>query len=135
MKYLGWFFLCFIWAGAFGQTEFKKNSTALNLEFLQGFTKPQSFTAFYLADLRLSDQYTVVPGTLRLGATAAGTYNNDIVSAFAGPNLALKVYTMNSPMGSLGNIHLLLEHLWGTDSQKLVGGGIRAAIGNTLLVS
>jgi hypothetical protein len=130
------FLLCF--SGIYSwsqQTQFKKNSEAFNIELLQGFTKQEDSQELYLGDIRVSYQYTIIPGTLRIGATGGGMYNNKVFSGYVGPNLALRLFTLPATHGSIGNVHLLLEHLWGMDKQKLLGGGFRAAIGNTLLLS
>jgi len=129
------FLIALLPAQLFAQTEFKKRSQLLALEFLQGFNRPQGGPELYLADLRLAYQYTVVPGILRLGATAGGAYSNRTASAFAGPTAALRLLNLNTEMGSVANLQLLLEHLWGTGHQKLAGGGLRAALGNTVLLS
>lgn len=116
-------------------TEFTKGMV-LNLELLQGFTKAKSSPEFYLADLRLSPQWTIAPGVLRAGITGGMFYNNSNISGFGGPNLALNLKTVNAgQMGSLLNLQLVLEHLWGTDKQRLLGGGFRTEIGKKLLLS
>lgn len=116
-------------------TEFAPGAV-LNLELLHGFTKAEGSPELYLADLRISPQWTVAPGVLRAGITGGVFYNNTSLSAFAGPNLALKLKTVNAgQMGSLLNVQLLLEHLWGTKEQKLIGGGLRTEIGRKLLLS
>lgn len=115
--------------------EFDKGMV-LNLELLQGFTKTKGTPELYLADLRLSPQWTVAPGVLRAGVTGGVFYNSSNVSAFGGPNLALNLKTVTAgEMGSLLNIQLVAEHLWGSDKQRLLGGGFRAEIGKKLLLS
>ena len=116
-------------------TEFEKGMV-LNLEFFQGFTKASESPEFYLADLRLSPQWAVVPGILRVGVTGGVLYTRQVVSAFGGPNLALHLKTINAgSFGSFLNVHLLVEHLWGSDGQGLLGGGFRTEIGKKLLLS
>ena len=116
-------------------TEFEKGMV-LNLELLQGFTKAKSAPELYLADLRLSPQWTIAPGVLRAGVTGGVFYSSSNISGFAGPNLALNLKTVNAgQMGSLLNLQLVLEHLWGTDKQRLLGGGFRTEIGKKLLLS
>ena len=123
--------LCSLFVSA---QDFEKKSKALNLELLQGFTDPESLPPLYLGDLRLSYQYTLAKG-FSIGAAGGALFNNDQLSAYAGPNLALLLKQMKTPHGTIGNIHLLVEHFWGTNDQKLIGGGLRASIGNSLLLS
>lgn len=129
------FILLLFYSTQVSAQEFDKHSRALNLEFIQGFTKPKTLPELYLADLRLSYQYTIVPRLIRLGLTGGARYNNQHLSAIAGPELALKLTDFKTNLGTLANLQLLLEHLWGTEHQKLLGGGLRLAIGNTLLLS
>ena len=118
--------------------EFEKGSV-LNLELLQGFSKAKKLPELYLADLRLSPQWTLVPGLLRAGVVGGLLYNNTKLAAFAGPNAAINIKTIKtkpgSLNGSLANMQLLLEHLWGTEKQRLLGGGIRTEVGKMLLLS
>jgi hypothetical protein len=118
--------------------EFDKGMV-LNLEILQGFTKAKSFAELYLAEIRLSPQWTVAPGILRAGATGGVLYNNQKVSAFAGPSVALNLKTITMKPGAIGgslaNVQLVIEHLWGTNEQRLLGGGFRTEIGKKLLLS
>lgn len=118
--------------------EFEKG-WVLNLELLQGFSKAKKIPELYLADLRLSPQWTLAPGILRAGVTGGLLYNNTKLAAFIGPNAALNIKTMKTKPGSLSgsilNVQLLLEHLWGTEDQRLLGGGIRTEIGKMLLLS
>ena len=118
--------------------EFQKGMV-LNLEVLQGFTKAKSSPELYLAEIRLSPQWTVAPGILRAGATGGLFYNNEKISAFLGPSIAWNLKTVTTMpgvlSGSLLNVQLVLEHLWGTNEQQLVGGGFRTEIGKKLLLS
>jgi hypothetical protein len=111
----------------------------LNLELLQGFSKAKKTPELYLADVRLSPQWTIAPGILRAGITGGLLYNNTKLAAFAGPNAALNIKTLKTKPGSLNgsilNVQLLVEHLWGTEQQRLLGGGLRTEIGKMLLLS
>jgi hypothetical protein len=116
-------------------TEFQKGMV-LHAELLHGFTRYNGFPEYYLADLRLSPQWTIAPGILRAGITGGLLYTQTNLSLFAGPNLAVNIKTIGAgQLGSLANLQLVLEHLWGSDKQRLVGGGIRAEIGKKLLLS
>jgi hypothetical protein len=78
----------------------------------------------YVFSLGASPQATVIPGHLRLGVQTALLYAYKDISAVFGPRLSWKLKTFNlDPLGSLFNLQLQLEHLWGTDRQRLFGGG------------
>jgi hypothetical protein len=84
----------------------------------------------FVAGLSLSPQLTVVPGLLRIGGSAGAVFNNKKISGMAGPNLVLKLASVQSnPLGSILNLQLQLEHLWGTDHQKLLGAWVQSEIG------
>lgn len=88
----------------------------------------------YAGALGLSPQYAVIPHKLRLGATALAVYNNKKVSGLFGPSAALKLKSLETKLFGIGNIQLLAEHLWGTDKQRLVGGGPYIELGHKLLI-
>ena len=53
-----------------------------------------------------------------------------VVSMF---RLQLKTFNANlqgANVGSFGNLNLLVDHLWGTGKQRLLGGGIILDAGN-----
>jgi hypothetical protein len=53
-----------------------------------------------------------------------------------GPTISYKIIEFKGGhFGSLGNLHISLDHLWGTDKQRLVGGGINLDLLNKLVVS
>jgi hypothetical protein len=95
------------------------------LEAQQGMaTTFNSSPDIYVFSLGLAPAATVIPGHLRLGGTANLLYTNKNISAAFGPRAAWKIKTFNiDPLGSLFNLQLQVEHLWGTDKQKLFGGG------------
>ena len=110
----------------------------LNLEYFNGLTTHfNSSPELYLTELRLSPQYTLVPKVLRLGAGAGLQYNNKNVSALFGPNLAIKIKTLSIEKfnSSLLNVQWVVENLWGTDKQCLIGTGLKTEIAQTLLIS
>lgn len=91
----------------------------------------------YVGGLQLAPQYTVVPHLLRAGVIAGGFYGNKKIQGEFGPSLSFKLKTFNANLqgarvGSLGNLNLLVDHLWGTGKQRLVGGGLILDAGNLL---
>ena len=89
----------------------------------------------YVGGLQLAPQYTVVPHLLRAGIIAGGFYGNKKIQGEFGPSLSLKLKTFNANLqgarvGSLGNLNLLVDHLWGTGKQRLIGGGLILDAGN-----
>jgi hypothetical protein len=95
------------------------------LEAQQGVsTRFNTMPDTYVFALGLSPAATIIPARLRLGATADFLYTNKRIAAAFGPRLAWKLKTFNlGELGSLFNLHLRLEQLWGTDKQRLFGGG------------
>ncbi len=88
----------------------------------------------FVGGIQLAPQYTVVPHVLRFGAIAGGFYNNKKIQGEFGPSVSLKLKTFNAKLegatvGSIGNLNLLIDHLWGTDKQRLIGGGLVMDIG------
>ncbi|MEO7316632.1 MAG: hypothetical protein ABIW47_15685 [Ginsengibacter sp.] len=91
----------------------------------------------YVGGLQLAPQYTVVPHLLRAGIVAGGFYENKKIQGEIGPSLSLKLKTFNANLkgagvGSLGNLNLMVDHLWGTGKQRLLGGGIILDAGNII---
>lgn len=91
----------------------------------------------YVGGLQLAPQYTVVPHLLRAGIIAGGFFANKKIQGELGPSLSLKLKTFNASLqgarvGSLANINLLIDHLWGTGRQRLLGGGIILDAGNLI---
>ena len=89
----------------------------------------------YVGGLQIAPQYTVVPHLLRAGIVAGGFYGNKKIEGEAGPSLSFKLKTFNAKLngagvGSLGNLNLLVDHLWGTGKQRLLGGGLILDAGN-----
>jgi hypothetical protein len=84
----------------------------------------------FIAGLSLSPQVTIVPGLLRIGGTAGAIFNNKKTAGIFGPNLVLKLASVQAnSLGSILNLQLQLEHLWGTSQQKLLGGLLQSEIG------
>jgi hypothetical protein len=89
----------------------------------------------YVGGLQLAPQITVVEHVIRVGAIADAFYLNKKIQAAFGPSASIKLKTFNAGIfGSAANVNLLLDHLWGTNHQRLLGGGIVADLGNLLTV-
>ena len=90
----------------------------------------------YVGSLFVEPMYTVVPCKLRVGASAGGSYADRQMSGLLGPRVAFKLKEVGDPtLGSFLNVQLFVEHLWGTRSQRLLGGGLAAEIGQIGIVS
>lgn len=95
-----------------------KTENGLTTNFKKG-TDPS------VLSLTLVPQFTLVEHHLRGGLTAGMFYQNQRVQTLIGPSLFWKLKTLNAAVfGSVANIHLSAEHLWGSRSQRLIGGGI-----------
>jgi hypothetical protein len=88
----------------------------------------------YTGALGLAPQYAVIPHKLRIGAAAMLLYNNKKFGGLFGPSAAFKLKSIGTQLFGVGNIHLQLEHLWGTDQQRLLGGGPFVELGHKLLI-
>lgn len=91
----------------------------------------------YVGGLQFAPQYTVIPNFLRAGIIVGGFYENKKIQGDFGPSLSLKLKTFNvnlkgAGIGSLGNLNLLVNHLWGTGKQRLLGGGLILDAGNII---
>lgn len=102
-------------------------------------TKFNASPDLFTGGIQLSPQYTVVPHLLRAGIIAGGFFTSNKIQGDAGPMVSIKLKTFTvglkgAPLGSVGNLHLRLDHLWGTGGQRLLGGGIIADIGNLITI-
>jgi hypothetical protein len=89
----------------------------------------------YVGGIQLVPMFTVVEHRLRAGIVADGFYTSKKLQAAAGPVIAWKIKTLNAgAFGSAANINLTFDHLWGTEDERLVGGGINADLLNILLL-
>ncbi len=89
----------------------------------------------YIGGLQVIPQYTIVENLLRGGIAAGGYYTGKSVQASIGPTVSIKIKSFNvKPFGGAGNLHLNFDHLWGTNREKLIGGGINADLLNRLVL-
>lgn len=85
----------------------------------------------YVGGVQLIPQYTFVPGVIRGGIVGGVFYGGKKIQALIGPTVSVKLASLKAkPFGTLGNIHLTIDHLWGSEKQKLAGAGLNADIGN-----
>lgn len=89
----------------------------------------------YTGGIQLIPQYTFVTNLIRGGVIVDGFYTDKNLQGAFGPTLSIKLLTLKAqPFGSLGNINLSFDHLWGTGKQRLLGGGINADIANLFIL-
>ena len=117
------FLYIFLYTNAQNDPEFPRG-WVMYIEAEQGASAFRGSPALYLANLQLSTQATVIPRYLRVGAVSGLSYTNKKLSSVFGPRLSMKIKTFGVGQGSLFNLQLQLEHLWGTNKQKLFGGGL-----------
>jgi hypothetical protein len=123
-------------ASAQTDTEFPKGFI-MYLKLNNGLvTQFNSSPDLYTGGLHLLPEFTVAEHLLRVGANLGAFYTDKKVQGFAGPLLSLKLKTIKAKeFGSLGNINLTVEHLWGTGEQRLLGAGINIDLLNKLVIS
>jgi hypothetical protein len=122
-------------SAASAQTEFPKEFiTHIRLHsgmITYGGDAPELF----VGGLQLVPQVTLVPYKLRGGIVAGGFYAYNSVHGLFGPTISYKLTEFKGGhFGSLGNLHLNFDHLWGTDEQRLAGGGFNLDLLNKLVV-
>lgn len=94
-----------------------------------------SYPDIYVGGIQLVPQYTLVEHKIRGGAIADVYYTGKKINAAFGPTISFKLKTINAaPFGSAGNIHLNLDHLWGTNKERLIGGGINIDLANKIVL-
>jgi hypothetical protein len=106
------------------------------LEGSQGMvTNFKSAPDVYTGSLLLTPQVTVIPDHLRLGAAAGLAFTDKKLLGLAGPQIALKLADFNAgPLGTLANVQAQVQYLWGGASERLFGGGIKAELGQLLVI-
>ena len=90
----------------------------------------------FVGGLQVVPQVTIVQHTLRGGVVIGGIYSFKEINGLFGPTLSLKLTEFKaSNLGTLGNLNVNADYLWGTHDQRLVGGGINIDLLNKLVVS
>jgi hypothetical protein len=114
--------------------EFKKG-WVFPFELGQGFIKAANTSELYLVSLQLAPQYTIVPGRLRLGVVAGAVYAGRL-DALAGPRVSVKLLEGSQLLSaSLYNAQLFGDVQFGTNGQRLVGGGVALEGGQLVRLS
>lgn len=126
--------LCFSSITATAQTEFPKEFIA-HVRLHSGMiTSPGA--DLFVGGLQIVPEYTLIEHKLRGGVIAGAFYSYSKINGLFGPTLSLKLTEFKGGhFGSLGNLHLNFDHLWGTDKQRLAGAGINLDLLNKLVVS
>lgn len=119
----------------YAQEEFSKG-WVMYLEGMQGAsTRFHAEPDTYVGNLQLSPQVTVIPNHVRFAAITGLAFNNKNIYGTYGAGINWKLATLNfNPLGSLLNLQVQLQHLWGTGHQKLFGGGFKAEAGKLILL-
>jgi hypothetical protein len=105
-------------------TEFKKGYV-VPLEIHQGFLKSSNTPELYLIGIQVAPQWTIWEKHLRLGPSIGGYYSADKITGVIGPRATIKLLEGPRAINSATfNVHLLTEYLFGTDKQRLLGGGV-----------
>jgi len=121
---------------SFSQTEFPSEFIA-HIRLHSGMiTYNNNAPELFIGGLQVIPQFTLVPNKLRGGLVAGGFYAYNEINGLFGPTISYKITEFKGGhFGSLGNLHINLDHLWGTDKQHLAGGGINLDLLNKLVVS
>ena len=89
----------------------------------------------YVGGIQLIPQYTLVRKLLRGGIIGDVYYTGKNIQAAFGPTLSIKLKTFKAaPFGSLGNLNLNIDHLWGTNKERLLGGNLNVDLGNKIVL-
>ena len=129
------FTLMILCAAAQNNPEFPRGAV-LYLQAKDGMvTRFSPSPELFVASLGINPQVTVVPGYLRVGGTAEGDYTSKKVEGLFGPNIAVRLATLSAKnLGSILNLQLQLDHLWGTNSRRLIGGSLQTEIGQAFQI-
>ncbi len=133
------FFVFLICTGkaAIAQTEFPKEFIA-HLRLHSGLVtnRVKKAPELFVGGLQVIPQFTLVPYKLRGGIAAGAFYTGRHIYGSFGPTLSYKLIELKGgEFGSLGNLHLNIDHFWGTSKQRLAGGGVNLDLLNKLVVS
>lgn len=102
-------------------------------ELAQGIQTPNG----YIGSLQFTPSITVVEKSLRFGAGIGTVFNGNKFDAYAGPRLSLKLKGGLPLISSADNAtaFLFVEHFWGTNNYKLIGGGLGFEVFETIVLS
>lgn len=116
--------------------EFPKQEFTLHARLHNGVVTNFKSTApdQYAGGIQFMPQFVIVENRLRAGLIADAFYTGKKIQAAVGPTISYKLSTIQlKKFGSGGNIHVTLEHLWGTGKQKLFGGGLNIDLLNFIM--
>lgn len=114
-------------------TEFTKGWTTHFRIHNGAVTTFSSAPDLYIAGLQVVPQVTLAEGAVRGGLIGGGFFTNKRIYGIAGPTISFLLKTFRaSELGSAGNLHVSFDHLWGTDRQTLLGGGLHIDLLNKL---
>ncbi len=89
----------------------------------------------YVGGIQFVPQYTIVKNKIRAGVIADVYYTANHLQAAVGPTISFKLKSFNlKSFGSGGNLHINLDHLWGTNQERLFGAGINADLLNKIVI-
>lgn len=130
--------LCFMLSSAVrsqtGPLEFPKEFI-MHAKLSTGLIAPPHAPDLFVGSLELRPQWTLVEHKLRGGLVAGGFYTSRRLYGVGGVTVSYKLAEFTGGyFGSLGNVHLNFDHLWGTGDQKLAGAGINLDLLNKLVV-
>lgn len=107
----------------------------LHLKLGSGLVAIPSGPELFVGTLDLRLQWTIVPHLLRGGLVAGGFYSARRLSGLGGFTASLKLSEFRSGyFGSIGNLHLTADHLWGTKDQRLAGLGLHLDLANRVVI-
>jgi hypothetical protein len=103
------------------------------MELAQGIQTPNG----YVGSLQFTPSITVIEKSLRFGAGIGTVFNGSKFDAYAGPRLSLKLKGGLPIISSADNAtsFLFIEHFWGTNNYKVVGGGIGLEVFEIIVLS
>jgi hypothetical protein len=130
--------LCWSFITALAQDpEFPKNEFIMHLRLHSGLITNFHNTVpdLFVGGIQLVPQFTVIENHLRLGAVGDVFYTGKKIQGAIGPTASLKLKTFDlKKLGSGGNINLSVDHLWGTQKERLIGLGINADLLNLIVM-
>ena len=89
----------------------------------------------YVGGIQLIPQFTLVEHKLRGGIIAGAFYTGKKFQGEFGPTVSLKLKTLDlKQLTSGGNLHLAVDYLFGTEQERLIGGGIYLDLGNWIVL-
>ena len=116
--------------------EFPKNEFIMHLRMHNGMvTNFKSTPDLYVGGLQIIPEWTIVEHHLRLGIVAGAFYTGKKLQALVGPTVCVKLKSISlNGMGTGGNINLSIDHLWGTQRQRLLGAGFNVDLLNKIVI-